>query len=99
MLGMKLSLKRKIATLLIKGLGLTQIIRKLSPIASSLHFGNKARIRLDEIRVLLAVRPSTGQLVRMGDPADGGYVLQLPTTPPLLSLWCASTIAWCWRQY
>jgi len=89
------SLKRKIATRLIKALGLTQIIRKLSPVASSLHFGENARDRLDEIRALLVVSPSTSQLVRMGDPADGGYVLQLPASSDvhLLSLGVGDNIS------
>jgi FkbM family methyltransferase len=76
----KHSVKRRLVAFTIRNLGLAHIFRKLGPIASSVHFRENARIRLDEIRNLLVVTRVRNKLVRMGDSLDGGYVMQIPTS-------------------
>lgn len=73
---MKHSIKRRCAKLLIRILGISNLLRKLQPIATEISFGADVRPKIDEIReMLIPLALPLNDYVRFGDDFDGGYLL------------------------
>ena len=73
---MKLNFKRLLAYNLIKLLGLSELIRRLYPLAMDLKFEKVSQIQLLDILNLIKVsKHESYRLIRLGSFHDGGYIV------------------------
>ena len=73
---MKFNFKRKLAYKLIKKLHISELIRRLYPVAMDIKFENVSQNQIVEIMRLIKVkRDESFQLIRLGSLYDGGYLV------------------------
>lgn len=73
---MKFNFKGKLAYKLIKTLHISELIRRLYPVAMDIKFENVSQNQIVEIMRLLKVkRDESFQLIRLGSLYDGGYLV------------------------
>jgi hypothetical protein len=73
---MKLNFKRKLAYNVIKKLHISELIRRLYPVAMDIKFENVSQNQIVEIMRLIKVkRDESFQLIRLGSLYDGGYLV------------------------
>ena len=73
---MYMNLRRKIAKFLLRSTGTAGLVLKLYPLAVSLALGHKLKPRIEIIKSLLHLHHfANSRLLRIGDPNDGGYIL------------------------
>jgi hypothetical protein len=73
---MKLSFKRKLAYQVIKQLHISEVIRRLYPVAMDVKFENVSQNQIIEIMRFISVKTDQSfQLIRLGSLYDGGYLV------------------------
>jgi hypothetical protein len=73
---MKSNFKRKLAYKMIKQLHISELIRRLYPVAMDVKFENVTQNQIVEIMRLIRVKTDADfQLIRLGSLYDGGYVV------------------------